>query len=390
MREGRLAEAEHGYRRVLQAQPENAEALQFLGNTAHARGDQSDAVNLLSRAARADPANVDILVQLGICYRAAERFDAARYVLERAVRLAAGRNALARLTLANLLELDQRPELALLHYFLALREVRQTGNFGPLVEHAERYVATGRRAWFERALRQRDPGATGWRDRVDRALAMYLGGHAPQLADARQQAGFMYLPDLSTSCFLDAAGFAWLDRAAGLIAPCIGEMDACIESSAAGSPGVAAHASRVSVFQRGVLQYEARRHAPRLQRVLAELPLARVPHHAPDVEIISLRGGARLPRHYGRTNWRCWAILNPADSAGFEVIVAGESRSLGAGGTMVLDGSFGVEYANGGQRSARALVVEAWHPGVAESEQQALCALTAAAVDFDIALQELN
>jgi hypothetical protein len=55
--------------------PDSIEALVFLGNAAQARGDGDTAVNLLSRASKADPANVDILMHLGALYRAAERFD---------------------------------------------------------------------------------------------------------------------------------------------------------------------------------------------------------------------------------------------------------------------------------------------------------------------------
>src|SRR5277367_6969690 len=89
--------------------------------------DLAEAINALSRAARANPNNVDILVRLGMAYRSADRHDAARYVLERGVRLAAGRHAFARLTLAKVLELDQRPELALMHYFLGLKEAKAVG-----------------------------------------------------------------------------------------------------------------------------------------------------------------------------------------------------------------------------------------------------------------------
>ena len=401
LREGRRGEAEQSFRRLLQAQPENSEALTFLGNLAHARGDDADAVNLLSRAAKASPADVDILVHLGTAYRAVERFDAARYVLERAVRQAAGRNAYARLILANLLELDRRPDLALLHYFLALREAQSVSRWGtddknaaglgPLVEHARQYVATGRRAWFEQALRLLRLGAAGQRwDRIDAALATYLEGRAPVLADPRQRPAFMSVPKIKTACFLDNARFAWLDRGAVLINACLSEMSECIAASAAPNRVALPQAGRVSVLHGGVLQYEARQCAPQLQRVLAELPLAHVPHHAPDVEIIALSGLGRLPPHYGRSNSRCSVLFNPAQSAAFEVIVGGEKRVLNAGQTLVLDGSFGVEYANSGERSVHALSVEAWHPDLSEPEQQALSALITAAVDFDTRLQDLN
>jgi aspartate beta-hydroxylase len=399
LREGRRGEAERSFTRLLLVQPENAEALTFLGMLAHARREDANAVNLLSRAAKVNPADFDILVQLGAVYRTVEQFDAARYVLERAVRLAAGRSAYVRLVLANLLELDQRPDLALLHYFLALREAQKlrrwgihdkdAAGLGALVEHARQYVARGRRACFEEPLQllRRDAAGQRW-DRIDEALAMYLEGRAPVLADLRQRPGFMYVPKINTACFLDNAQFGWLDRGAALIAACLGEIDACVAASAASNPPAAGEGRRISVLHGGVLQYEARQCAAQLQRVLAGLPLAQAPHHAPDVEIIA-PGGSRLAPHYGRSNSRCSVVFNPAGSAAFEVIVGGEKRVLNAGQTLVLDGSFGVEYVNLGGRP-RAVSVEAWHPDLSRPEQQALCALIAAAVDFDSRLQDLD
>jgi hypothetical protein len=352
----------------------------------------AQAVNTLSLAAKADPANVDILVRLGMAYRAADRLDAARYVLERGVRLASGRHAFARLTLANVLELDQRPDLALMHYSLGLREARAANSAAPrdksepdldwLLTHAASFVTTGRRKWFEQVLQRPDHGTAGEpSSRIVQALEMYLDARAPVMADPRQRPGSLHVPDIKTRCFLDPKGFAWLDRAAAQIASCGDEMEAC-----AG----AARAIQVSVFQRGVLQYEARHYAPRLQCVVAELPLARVPHDAPDVAIVALPPRSRVPRHYGRANSRCRLVCNSADSAPLEVIVGGEKCLLDAGQSLVLDPSFGVEYLNSGERPVRALIAEIWHPDLSETEQQALCRLIAAAIDFDRHLEELN
>lgn len=349
------------------------------------RGDPlAQAVNSLSRAAKADPSNIDTLLRLGSAYRAADRLDAARYVLERGVRLASGRHAFARLTLANVLELDQRPELALMHYCLGLREAKAANrpaggdkgvpDLDSLLRHAESFVRSGRRKWFEQA-------AGGSSNRVLQALAMYLDARAPVMTDPRQRPGILHVPDIKTRCFLDPKDFAWLDRAAALIASCGEEMDACSS---------AARAIQVSVFQRGVLQYEARCHAPRLQRVVAELPLASVPHDAPDVEILALPARSRVAHHYGRANSRCRLICNSPDSAPLQVIVGGEKRLLEAGRSLVLDPSFGVEYLNSGERRVRALIAEIWHPDLSETERQALCRLIAAAIDFDRHLEELN
>jgi aspartate beta-hydroxylase len=398
---GRSAEAEQSYQRALEMLPDSSEALVFLGNAAQARGDGGIAVSLLSRAAKADPANLDILVHLGAVYRAAERFDAARYVLERAVRLAAGRNPHARLTLAGVLELDERPDLALLQYCRALIEAQRIGRWTlrddktaglkTQIEHARQYVDAGRKVWFEAVLRGlADGGAAQPSGRIAAALDSYLQGRQPELSDPQQRAGIMYVPGLETSRFIDTARFDWLDRLPATIAPCIGEMQQCVASSiASGQSSAGAAALSVAVLKAGVVQYEPRRVAPMLLSALRGLPLADVQHHAPDVDIIALRAGTQLARRYGRSNSFCWVVVNSGGAA-LQVSVAGESRVLQPADVAVVDPSFGIEYLNVGQAPALALVLEAWHPDLSDSEQRAISGLIAAVVEFDNRIQELD
>ncbi len=387
--------AEEPWRRVLAAQPENLEALRSLARIAGTRGDFGGAVALLSRAAKAAPQDVGVLAELGIAYRAAERYDAARYVLERALLLDAGRNPFLRLLLAQVLERDARPELALLHYFRALVEARRAQRWAQpgvptfaaerLIAHAEHYAATGRRAWFERALaplREQAPHAR-W-DRVEAALAAHLGERTPTPVDPRQHAGMLFMPGLSTAPFPDPTHLPWLPAAAVALAGVREEIAACLEAALpAGGSG------RVPICLRGIEQYEARRHARRLLARLAELPLARVSNHAPDVEIVALAGQVRLPAQYGRSNARCWAVFALGENTAVEVTVGGETRPLVAGETRIVDPSFGVAWHNAGASRATLLTAEVWHPGLAEHERQALSVLFAAAVDFDTRLQEL-
>lgn len=385
---------------MLEIQPDSTEALIFLANAAQERGDGETAVRLLSQASKADPANVDILMHLGAAYRTAERFDASRYVLERAVRLTAGRNAHARLSLANLLELDDRPELALLHYCRALIEARRlgqwashdekVGDLSPALAHAKRYVAAGRRDWLERALRESGNEVAEGLTRISAALASYLNARPPQLYPS-QRAGVMHLPDVASARFIDSARLDWLDRLPKAIASCLEEMKQCVASSiSSGQAPAGARAIRVPLYKAGVLQYGARQFAPTLLSALRELPLAEVRHHAPDVDIVALNGGARLARHYGNTNAFCQIIVNPAGSAALQVTVGGENRVLHPATALAADPSFGVEYVTVGEARVLALVVAAWHPEIGDCERRAFSRLLTALVDFDHRVQELD
>src|SRR5690348_17054464 len=240
-REGRLGEAEAAFRRVLEAQPEQTEALRFLANAALSRGAAGEAVDLLNRAAAVDRNDAGVLMELGVAYRAADRRDESRYVLERALQVSNGRNTTARLLLANVLELDQRPELALAHYFRATLDAQRAGQWlgddttepgvRPLVKHAMRYVIAGRRALFDEALqpvRQRGAGL----DRVDRALSDYLRDAREPRADPRQKPTFLYVPDLGGTPFLDAARCAWLGEFVRRVAAANDEIAFCFAAQA--------------------------------------------------------------------------------------------------------------------------------------------------------------
>lgn len=415
IREGRLAEAEQLFRKVLETQPEQIEALRFLANAALARGAAGEAIDLLNRAAAVDRNDVGVLMELGVAYRVADRRDESRYVLERALEASGGGNTSARLLLANVLELDQRPELALAHYFRAILDAQQAGQWlsdettepglRQLVRHAMRHVAEGRRALFRAALQpMRERGAA--LDRVERALAIYLRENNEPRGDARQRPSFLYVPGLGSAPFLDASRCEWLPGFLSRIATIDDEIAACLGAPistatgaspfslgtllAAQTPDVAPAERRIPIHQRGLLHDAPRQHAPQLIAALSEAPLVHISRHGPDAEIIELAANARSSLRHGRTNSRCGVAVALPGSAPVRVLVGGEARALETGNAALFDPSFGVEYVNDGAQPGRVLAFEIWHPELSADERDALAALTAAVVEFDTRVQELG
>lgn len=417
VRLGHLQEAEQAFHRVLAGNPDQAEALRFLANAALARGNPAAAVQMLAHAAESDRNDPGLLLELGAAYCASGRFDAARYVLERATGLDGTHRPSARLLLGQVLELDQRPELALLHYFRAILEAQRAGQWladdstepglRKLVRHAMGFVARERRALFERGLQPlRGDAADGQLQRIDRALAIYLRERDERPADPLQQPTFLYVPGLATTKFIDPARCAWLDACTHRVAALGAEVDACAQATHAtptGNPfslgvlqaattpdnGAAPRWRRLPVYQRGVLQEPARLHTPQLLAALDAAPMVRVPGHGPDAEIILLQRDSAIEARYGRSNARPLVVIALDDSADFEVHVGGEQRSLQPGHALVFDPTFGYAYAHHGDGEARAVALEVWHPDLAPIECRAIAALGAAAVDFDGKLQEL-
>lgn len=423
VRRGDLPKAEQAYRRVLIESPDTLEALRFLGNAALAHGNPAEAVELLSRAAEAHRDNPEILVELGAAYRAGNRFDAARYVLERAIELRRGSYPAARLLLANVLEMDQRPDLSLLHYFKAILQAQSAGEWlddrstdptlRQLVLHAMRYVSTERRSLFERALeplRQNTSEFPGALSRIDRALGAYLRDQAETPTDPLQKPTFLFVPGLTTGKFIDNidnAAFPWLGECTRTVSGLASESASCAKAASEvlsapifsldallrpGAPVAerSEEAARAPVYQRGTLQEYAREGAPRLVAAVEAAPLVYIPRHGPDVEIISLRNRLRLPLAYGRSNARLAAIIGMRHSADMLIIVGGESRILRGGEAIVFDPSYGYEYAATSDELCQAVSFEIWHPDLSPIERTALISIATTAVEFDCRLQELN
>ena len=84
-REGRLPEAERLYRLVLRRDPSNVQGLHLLGTIAGQQGDLGAALELLSRAASADPDNAHLLNNLGETLRHLGRNSEAIHAFRRAV-----------------------------------------------------------------------------------------------------------------------------------------------------------------------------------------------------------------------------------------------------------------------------------------------------------------
>jgi protein O-GlcNAc transferase len=89
-RAGRLAEAEQIYRKILEADADNFDALHLLGVAAHQRGNNAKAVELIGRALVVNPSSPEAYRNCGEAYRAAGNLDRAQVCIEKALSLNPG------------------------------------------------------------------------------------------------------------------------------------------------------------------------------------------------------------------------------------------------------------------------------------------------------------
>ena len=82
---GKLREAEKLYRRVLQQQPDNADAWHLLGMALYSLGQLDESIECLQCTLTLTPNQPAVLANLGAVYRAADNLDEARRVLEQSV-----------------------------------------------------------------------------------------------------------------------------------------------------------------------------------------------------------------------------------------------------------------------------------------------------------------
>jgi tetratricopeptide (TPR) repeat protein len=74
---GRIDEAVQIYQQILQADPDNADALHLMGNATGQLGDIDGSISLLSRANALAPENMLYLTSLGMAYRIKKQYEAA-------------------------------------------------------------------------------------------------------------------------------------------------------------------------------------------------------------------------------------------------------------------------------------------------------------------------
>ncbi len=120
-RAGRLAEAEALYREILREQPDDADALHFLGVVFAQRGDPTAAVDTLRRAVALRPDAPAFHSNLGKALAETGNVDGAVASLRRALELAPGYRV-ALLRLGDVLARAGRPNDAVALYQAALRE----------------------------------------------------------------------------------------------------------------------------------------------------------------------------------------------------------------------------------------------------------------------------
>jgi aspartate beta-hydroxylase len=410
--QGRVAEAERAFADLLRDLPEDADALNFLAICAHGRGRADEALELLARARAAHPEDSTTLTNLGVLQRELGRLDEAQAALTEALR-AAPRLYVARLHLGEVFEASGRLGQALPAYFGAIMHAQERGLWlddattdaplRPLVKHAMRAVASGRRMLFASLLTPlRERYGDAALARVGRGLAIYLGELPPGYPDPRQRPKFFYVPDLPTTAVFARELFPWYDALEAQTATVRDEMRAVLAADSGFEPFLGHFDDETPLAEhlrneRGKPAWDAfffHRHGvrndanaarcPRTAALLDTLPLCRVREHSPEVCFSVLTAGSHILPHHGVTNTRVVTHLPLVVPDGdLALSVAGELLRWQEGRCFSFDDTFEHEAWNRSDGTRVVMLLDAWNPHLTEIEREAVTALIGGIGDFN-------
>ena len=402
--------AETSYASLLESQPGDLEALQYLANCQLVRGFAQRAIELLQTATQAHPENAGMWHQLGAAQLLDGDARGSAGSLRRALELGP-RMFVARLRLATALEQLGEDQQALIEYFAAINVAQGQGRWlsddstGPAVreavKHAIRYVNAGRHALFDGVLEPlRQRYGRSEMARVEQALAIYLGEQPANWPDPRQRPKFLYFPGVPSQTYYSRDRFPWYAKLEASTEIIREELRAVLEDTRNLEPflGAASEATPelLKASGSGPAVWDAYffyRHGdrfdehcdrcPRTSALLDELPLSRVRAHSPETLFSVLQPGSHIMPHRGVTNTRLVThlpLIVPSDCA---IRVGGEIHEWQEGRCVTFDDTMEHEAWNKSGQTRVVLILDCWNPDMTEAEQEAVTDLVEAIGDFN-------
>lgn len=403
--------AEQSYRRVLESDPADIEALRFLARAYNGRGETRQAIELLLTAHQTRPDEPTILQQLGSLQLAAGDTGAAVTHLRRCLQLAP-EMYIARLRLGAALEHLGQTHDALLAYFNAITAAQAQGRWlsdastapdlRTVVKRTMDYVDAGRRALFDAViepLRQRY-GRTELK-RVDDCLAIYLHERPANLPDPRQQPVFLYFPGVPAQPYYPRERFPWQtileegvatirDELRSVIAD-EGNLESFLQTGLREevegylrASGEQTAAWDAFFFYRHGKRYDAHcERCPQTAALLESAAMVQIRDHAPETLFSILRPGTDILPHRGVTNTRLVThlpLIVPPDCA---LRVGGDLHVWQPGHCVTFDDTFEHEAWNHSDETRVVLILDSWNPDLSEAERAAVADLVAAIGDFN-------
>ncbi|MGY0558808.1 aspartyl/asparaginyl beta-hydroxylase domain-containing protein [Lysobacter sp. A421] len=408
---GQASMAHGSYARLLEVQPDDVEALNFLGIHALSGDHLARARELLEHALAVAPDDAPTRKNLGIALLHSGDPERAQQVLQPALDEAPD-YFVARLYLGVALERLGRDDDAATEYLRALTLANAQGHWRdpqstpaglrPVVAHAAEVVRAGYPRLLHAVLAPlHERHGRAAMARVDKCLAGYLGDLSVRPANPVQKPTFLYFPGLPETPFLSRDLFPWYEQMEACTDAIRDELLAVLAADGADlvpflgepPPGMTSQylGGRADVkpqwdglfFHRhGNRNEENCRRCPQTAAALEAAPTVRIRGHAPESLFSVLGAGSHILPHTGVTNTRVVThlpLLVPGDCT---LRVADQRHDWQQGRCITFDDTFEHEAWNNSNRTRVILLFDVWNPHMTPVEQIAVTELVAAIADL--------
>jgi aspartyl/asparaginyl beta-hydroxylase (cupin superfamily) len=389
MRERRLDEAAQTWNQVLLLAPEHAQALLHLGQHHLYRKDPLGARRLLERAAKADPLNPVVPLNLAFSYRATGDSQNEMVALTRSLTIdpyffpallakgmlleRSGANRKAAKTFKDVLT-------------IAPPEEQLTGEMQQAIRHA-REVVERNSAALDAFLGKR----------LDAAEAIHADADLRRFAECRdiavgkkkiftQKPSLLYFPRLPAIPFYEKADFPWLkdlEAATGMIR---GELLNLLREDSGKFQPYVSHPAGAPIEQWAELNNTMRwtalflwkdgqrveencRRCPRMAALLDTLPMIDLPNFGPTVLFSVLEPHTHIPPHSSVTNARLVVHLPVIVPKGCRFRVGAETRDWREGEAWVFDDTLDHEAWNDSDEKRVIVMIDIWNPLLTMAER---------------------
>jgi aspartyl/asparaginyl beta-hydroxylase (cupin superfamily) len=400
---GLLAEAATLLQQAQVTAPDHPAVLAAIGMHALRSGDFTRARDALERAAQVDALNPMVWLNVAMARRAGRDVDAEMDALGKALALDPY-FFLALLQKATLLERTGRGREAAAFYHAFLASVppsaQASGSLQSAMAHARRAVDANSRV-LENFLQEKLVGlrAKHSQDELGRAndCVDILTGRKRVYV---QQPTFMHFPGLPAIQFYGHEHFDWLatleaatddirrellqlfaDAATGFV-PYIEQPE--------GTPlnqwkelNRSLQWSAFFLYREGAPVAENLARCPATAAVLARMPLADVPGHAPTAFLSILKPHTRIPPHTGVANTRLVVHLPLIVPAACGFRVGSETRAWQPGHAWVFDDTIEHEAWNDSEQVRAILIFDVWNPFLSNVEREVVRVATRAVGEFN-------
>jgi aspartyl/asparaginyl beta-hydroxylase (cupin superfamily) len=276
---------------------------------------------------------------------------------------------------------------------------RQSPGMQTALAHARR-VIDARGTQLEAVLRTRMADARSrWplpQQRVDHCLDVLLGRQRVYV----QQPTFLHFPFLPAIQFHDRAAFPWLEAVEAATDAISLEFEQLLVGGLDGFVPYISHPpgaplnqwqelnhsrrwSALHLWRDGNALQEPLARCPNTAAVLASLPLANIPAHAPTAFFSVLEPHTRIPPHTGVTNVRLVTHLPLRIPPGCAFRVGSETREWQRGRAWVFDDTIEHEAWNHSAEPRAILIFDIWNPYLSEAERELVSLAIEAVGEFN-------